>query len=140
MNHANRFNQAFYNITFIVNWKLDRDAGPIPGGDLLIKGVFDLLMVLYGARIVEAVNQHEKPAIHAIGKQGNQSRKIDKKPKILKELHFNRAKVRMNQTSQVFFKVAINKAASFQAAFVSHSFGQHFFVSQKIREDLTGQF
>jgi hypothetical protein len=95
-------------------------------------------MVFDGLRVVEAVNQHEKPAIHAIGKQGHQGRKIDKKPNVLKELHHNRAKVGMNQTSQVFFKMAIKIGFAVMASFVSIL--PVFLISQKIREDLTGQF
>jgi len=64
---ANRFDQAFNHIALIVNRKLDRNMGPIPGGNVLIKCRFDFLMFFDSLRIFKAVNQHEKPAIHAVG-------------------------------------------------------------------------
>jgi hypothetical protein len=54
-------------------------------------------------RIFEAVNEHEKPAIHAVGKQCHQGKKIDKKPKVLKEVHHSWDEVRMIEAVQVFF-------------------------------------
>jgi hypothetical protein len=44
----------------------------------------------------------------------------------------------MNQTSQVFFKMAIKIGFAVMASFVSIL--PVFLISQKIREDLTGQF
>jgi hypothetical protein len=87
-------------------------VGPIPGGNVLIKYLFDFLMFFDSLGIFKAVNQHEKPAIHAIGKQCHQGKKIDKKPKVLKEIHHNWDKVRMTRTVWTFFESSIKKKGS----------------------------
>jgi hypothetical protein len=66
-------------------------------------------MVFDSLGIFKAVYQHEKPAIHAVGKQCHQGRKIDKKPKVLKEFHHNWDKVRLTRTVRAFFKSTIKK-------------------------------
>jgi hypothetical protein len=137
---ANRFDQAFNHIALIVNRKLDRNVGPIPGGNVLIKYRFDFLMFFDSLRIFKAVNQHEKPAIHAVGKQGHQGKEIDKKPKVLKEIHHNWDRVRMTRTVQIFFESIIKKKNPDRDTIRFVLIQAIFFISQELRKDLTGKF